>query len=131
MNHLLQTTNSWISYIFGCSPQEELLNQIESQQEEQVVLAPTEVPQVQSFQDTDVKNILVLNKTNPNSIYIKGTFSFAGYNKYSLHCYVDTGASMCTANKHVIPPEHWVEAQRPIQARTANDQVIRLDKVAH
>ena len=56
-----------------------------------------------------------LTKTNPNSIYIKGNFYFKGYKKYSLDLYVDTGASMCTANKHVIPEEFWVNAKNPIK----------------
>lgn len=71
-----------------------------------------------------------INKTNPNSIYIKGYFYFKGYKKYSLDMYIDTGASMCTANKHVIPEEFWVQAKEPIRARTANDDIMVMDKVA-
>nr|UCJ01189.1 putative reverse transcriptase [Strawberry vein banding virus] len=71
-----------------------------------------------------------LTKTNPNSIYIKGNFYFKGYKKYSLDLYVDTGASMCTANKHVIPEEFWVNAKNPIKARIANDSIMTFNKVA-
>ncbi|UBN09112.1 polymerase polyprotein [Metaplexis yellow mottle-associated virus] len=71
-----------------------------------------------------------LNKTNPNSIYIKGYFYFKGFKKYSLDMYIDTGASMCTANKHVIPEEFWIQAKEPIRARTANDDIMVMDKVA-
>ncbi|UME39644.1 reverse transcriptase [Pueraria virus A] len=71
-----------------------------------------------------------LNKTNPNSIYIKGYFYFKGYKKYSLDMYIDTGASMCTANRHVIPEEFWQHAKEPIRARTANDEIMIMDRVA-
>nr|WUF06597.1 reverse transcriptase [Angelica bushy stunt virus] len=71
---------------------------------------------------------LVMNITNPSSIYIQGTLWFSGYRKISLHCYVDTGASICLANKYVIPPEHWENAERPIKVKTANG-IITIDKV--
>ena len=61
--------------------------------------------------------------TNPNSIYIKGTFRFAGYKQIDLHCYVDTGASLCLASKHVIPAEHWINAPKVIRVKTANGPV--------
>ncbi|KAM7522596.1 hypothetical protein LguiA_012498 [Lonicera macranthoides] len=71
-----------------------------------------------------------LNITNPNSIYIKGNFYFKGYKKYGLDMYIDTGASMCTANKYVIPEAFWVSAKTPIRAKTVNDQIMIMDKVA-
>lgn len=75
-------------------------------------------------------NLCGINRTNPNSIYIKGYFYFKGYKKYSLDMYIDTGASMCTANRHVIPDEFWIQAKEPIRARTANDEIMIMDKVA-
>lgn len=84
-----------------------------------------------SFQHDEPEEFLRgINITNPNSIYIKGSFYFKGYKKYSLDMYIDTGASMCTANKNVIPEEFWVQAKVPIRARTANDQIMTMDKVA-
>lgn len=74
------------------------------------------------------KKDLVMNITNSNSIYIKGIFKYSGYKQIELHCYVDTGASMCVASKHVIPNEHWVNAERIITVKTANGP-ITINKV--
>jgi hypothetical protein len=71
----------------------------------------------------------MVNITNPNSIYIKGKLKFSGYKQIELHCYVDTGASMCVASKYVIPNEHWVNTERPIVVKIANDMKITLSKV--
>lgn len=65
----------------------------------------------------------LMNKTNPNSIYIKGTLKFSGYKQLDLHCFVDTGASMCIASKSVIPEEHWENSPTKITAGTANGDV--------
>lgn len=69
-----------------------------------------------------------LNSTNPNSIYVKGILKFAGYKQLELHCFVDTGASMCVASKYVIPEEHWENSSRHIQVKTANG-IVTLSKV--
>ena len=75
------------------------------------------------------KELVMSNITNPTSIYIQGTFSFKGYKKIKLHCYVDTGASLCIASKHVIPPEHWVNAERSIPVKIADGKTITITKV--
>lgn len=67
--------------------------------------------------------------TNPNSIYIKGKFKFSGYKIIELDCYVDTGASLCIASKHVIPEEHWDNAERPIKVKIADGSTITITKV--
>ncbi|XP_074325347.1 uncharacterized protein LOC141662740 [Apium graveolens] len=38
------------------------------------------------------------------------------------------GSSLCIASKHVIPPEHWINAERPIQAKIANGSTITISK---
>ena len=80
-------------------------------------------------EDLKQEELVMPNITNPSSIYIKGTLRFTGYRKIELHCYVDTGASMCIASKHVIPPEHWVNAERPIEVKIANGTTIKISKV--
>ncbi|AAM53128.1 ORFV [Mirabilis mosaic virus] len=69
------------------------------------------------------------NKTNPNSIYIEAKVKFKGYQTLSLHCYVDTGASLCLASKHVIPDDFWENAPRSIPVKIANQSSITLNKV--
>lgn len=69
------------------------------------------------------------NKTNPSSIYIKGQLKFEGYKTINLHCFVDTGSSLCLASKHVIPPEHWEQAPRPIHATIADGSTIAINTV--
>lgn len=69
-----------------------------------------------------------MNITNPNSIYIPGTLKFEGYKQFNLHCFVDTGATCCIANKNVIPEEHWENAPRVISVKTANGP-ITINKV--
>jgi len=69
-------------------------------------------------------------RTHVNSIYIRGTLSFKGYKRFNVDCYVDTGASMCLANKHVIPPEFWQKTREPIYAKLADDTIHELDIVA-
>lgn len=82
------------------------------------------LPQNQTEEELAMSNI-----TNPNSIYIKGKLKFTGYKQIELHCYVDTGASLCIASKHVIPEEHWVNAERPLQVKIANGKTIAITKV--
>lgn len=77
----------------------------------------------------DEKMLLQGNITNPNSIYIKGQIKFAGYKNIELHCYVDTGASLCIASKHVIPREHWENAPRPITVKIADGSTVQITKV--
>ncbi|KAJ9562266.1 hypothetical protein OSB04_007426 [Centaurea solstitialis] len=73
--------------------------------------------------------LVMPNITNPNSIYIAGKLKFAGYKQIELHCYVDTGASMCVASQYVIPKEHWVNAERPIRAKIADGSIVTINKV--
>jgi hypothetical protein len=75
------------------------------------------------------EELVMSNITNPTSIYITGILKFTGYRKIKLHCYVDTGASLCIASKYVIPPEHWVNAERPIEVKIANGKTITITKV--
>jgi len=70
------------------------------------------------------------SRTHVNSIYIRGTLSFKGYRRFNVDCYVDTGASMCLANKHVIPLEFWQKTREPIYAKLADDTIHELDIVA-
>ncbi|QED42829.1 enzymatic polyprotein [Silene caulimovirus A] len=71
------------------------------------------------------------NKTNPNSIYIKGILKFQGYKRMEIDCYVDTGASLCIASKYIIPEHEWVTAIRPISIKIANGKILQLTKVCH
>ncbi|ALD49090.1 ORF5 [Atractylodes mild mottle virus] len=71
---------------------------------------------------------LSLNATNTSSIYISGKLKFQGYKQLDLHCFVDTGASMCVASKHVIPEEHWENSSRQLLVKTANG-MITINKV--
>ena len=84
--------------------------------------------QAKAIEDSQ-EELVMPNITNPSSIYIKGTLKFTGYRKIELHCYVDTGASLCIASKHVILPEHWVDAERPIEVKIANGKTITINKV--
>ena len=78
---------------------------------------------------TDEEKLVMPNITNPNSIHISGKLKFDGYRKIELHCYVDTGASLCIASKYVIPEEHWVNTERAIQVKIADGNTISLNKV--
>nr|CAH68829.1 polyprotein [Carnation etched ring virus] len=69
------------------------------------------------------------NRTNPNSIYVKGILKFPGYKQLELHCYVDTGSSLCMASKYVIPEEYWQTAEKPLNIKIANGKIIQLTKV--
>ena len=75
-------------------------------------------------------NLNKVSRTHVNTIYIRGTLSFSGYRKYNVDCYVDTGASMCLGNKHIIPPNFWVKAKVPIYAKLADDTIQEFDIVA-
>lgn len=70
-----------------------------------------------------------LNITNPNSIYIAGKIFFKGYKVITLHCYVDTGASLCLASKYVIPDDMWENAPKEINVIIANGNTVKLNKV--
>nr|WNO44364.1 Polymerase polyprotein [Dahlia mosaic virus] len=82
-----------------------------------------------SLQTVDNGLCLIANRTSPNSIYIKAKLSFKGYKKFDLHCYVDTGAGLCLASKHVIPDELWENAPRTIEVTVANQEKVQINKV--
>lgn len=71
---------------------------------------------------------LTLNATNSSSIYVSGKLRFQGYKQLELHCFVDTGASMCVASKQVIPEEYWENSPRQVFVKTANG-TITIGKV--
>jgi len=78
-------------------------------------------------------NILDLGKasrTHVNSIYIRGILSFSGCRKFNVNCYVDTGASMCLANKNIIPPQFWQKTKELIYGKLADDIIHELNIVA-
>ncbi|AAW56089.1 polyprotein [Horseradish latent virus] len=81
------------------------------------------------LQKTQIQTEQVMNITNPNSIYIRGRLYFSGYKIVELDCFVDTGASLCIASKHVIPEERWEAAPRKINVKIANESTITLDKI--
>ncbi|KAG6776218.1 hypothetical protein POTOM_019724 [Populus tomentosa] len=78
----------------------------------------------------DLGRVARQTRTHVNSIYIRGTLSFSGYRKFNVDCYVDTGASMCLANKNIIPPQFWTKTPNPIYAKLADDTIHTLDVVA-
>jgi hypothetical protein len=80
-------------------------------------------------QDT-ILDLSKATRTHVNSIYIRGTLSFKGFKRFNVDCYVDTGASMCLANKHIIPSEFWQKTREPIYAKLADDTIHELDIVA-
>lgn len=67
--------------------------------------------------------------TNPNSIYIKGKLNFKGYKLIDVYCFVDTGASLCLASKHIITEELWENTPQPLQIMIANQDIVKVDKV--
>ncbi|GJR81735.1 Orf y [Tanacetum coccineum] len=71
----------------------------------------------------------VRNITNPNSIYIQGNLKFKGFKEYKLHCYIDTGASLCLASKYVFPHDLWENSPREIIATIANGDTIKINQV--
>ncbi|GJS69292.1 Orf y [Tanacetum coccineum] len=71
----------------------------------------------------------VRNITNPNSIYIQGNLKFKGFKEYRLHCYIDTGASLCLASKYVFPHNLWENSPREIIATIANGDTIKINQV--
>ncbi|CAA29527.1 unnamed protein product [Figwort mosaic virus] len=75
------------------------------------------------------QEMLHLNVTNPNSIYIEGKLSFEGYKSFNIHCYVDTGASLCIASRYIIPEELWENSPKDIQVKIANQELIKITKV--
>ena len=72
---------------------------------------------------------MIKNVTNPNSTYIKVGLSFKGYKTYHVHAYIDTGASLCVASKHIIPQEDWVKLEKPIRVKVANEEIVSIDYV--
>lgn len=73
---------------------------------------------------------IYINQTNPLSTYIRVGFGFKGYKRFHLHGYVDTGASICIASKHIIPDHLWITMEKPIIVQIANGKKIVIDKVA-
>lgn len=76
-----------------------------------------------------IDDSLIMNLTNPNSIYVSAFLNFKGYKKFRVHCFVDTGASLCLASKFIIPDELWENAPKEISATIANGETIKINKV--
>lgn len=76
------------------------------------------------------RQAIYINKTNPNSTYVKVGFAFKGYKTFHLHGYVDTGSSICVASKNIIPPELWIDIDQPIKVNIANNSSIIISRVA-
>ena len=60
---------------------------------------------VANLQKNNNDNDSLMNLTNPNSIYLSTFLNFKGYKKFRVHCFVDTGASLCLASRFIIPDE--------------------------
>ncbi|CAH1439847.1 unnamed protein product, partial [Lactuca virosa] len=75
-----------------------------------------------------INDSLIMNLTNPNSIYVSAFLNFKGYKKFRVHCFVDTGASLCLASKFIIPDELWENAPKEISATIANGETIKINK---
>nr|AGR88238.1 reverse transcriptase [Dahlia mosaic virus] len=73
--------------------------------------------------------LLYSNISNSNFIYIKGNIFLIGYITLTLHCYVDTGRSLCLASKHVIPEDIREETSKDIKVTIINPDTIKLAKV--
>ena len=84
---------------------------------------------VANLQKNSDNNDSLMNFTNPNSIYVSAFLNFKGYKKFRIHCFVDTGASLCLASKFVIPDELWENAPKQISATIANGDTITINKV--
>lgn len=69
------------------------------------------------------------NRTNPNSIYVAGKLRFQGYKPYTLHCYIDTGASICLASKHVIPLDLWENTPKNMKITIADASTVKVNRV--
>ncbi|KAL2497820.1 orf y [Abeliophyllum distichum] len=82
--------------------------------------------QIQNTQTMNGKNI-----TNPNSIYIPIKLSFEGYRKYTIHAYVDTGVSVCTASKWIIPKQFWVQSEKTLNLKIADNSSVKTSKVVN
>nr|KAJ0193792.1 hypothetical protein LSAT_V11C800419020 [Lactuca sativa] len=76
-----------------------------------------------------IDNSLIMNLTIPNSIYVSAFLNFKGYKKFRVHCFVDTGASLCLASKFIISDELWENAPKEISATIANGETIKINKV--
>nr|KAJ0227912.1 hypothetical protein LSAT_V11C100050250 [Lactuca sativa] len=76
-----------------------------------------------------IDDSLIMNLTNPNSIYVSSFLNFKGYKKFRVHCFVDTCASLCLASKFIIPDEFWENAPKEISATIANGDTIKINKV--
>ena len=73
---------------------------------------------------------LNVNRTNPNSTYVKVELKFKGYKKYHICAYIDTGASLCVAHPEIIPEEYWEQSDNEITVRVASDEYVKMNKVA-
>ena len=69
------------------------------------------------------------NITNPNSTFIKVGIKIKKLATYHIHAYIDTGASMCLADKYIFPEELWKTINKIIRVKIANDTIVTLDKV--
>ncbi len=76
------------------------------------------------------KDCIRINVTNPNSIYIKTLIKFKGYRQFHVHSFVDTGASICVADRFIIPEEIWEDNPKPIEVRIADNSIRKISKVA-
>nr|KAJ0189911.1 hypothetical protein LSAT_V11C800453960 [Lactuca sativa] len=81
------------------------------------------------FREEEIDDSLIMNLTNPNSIYVSAFLNFKGYKKFRVHCFVDIGASLCLASKFIIPDELWENAPKEISATIANGETIKINKV--
>ena len=82
-----------------------------------------------NLQKNNDNNDSLMNLTNPNSIYVSAFLNFKGYKKFRVHCFVDTGASLCLASKFVIPDKLQENAPKEISATIANGDTIKINKV--
>nr|GEV57161.1 hypothetical protein [Tanacetum cinerariifolium] len=58
-----------------------------------------------------------------------GNLKFKGFKEYRLHCYIDTGASLCLASKYVFPHDLWENAPKEITGTIANGDTIKINQV--
>jgi hypothetical protein len=49
--------------------------------------------------------------------------------QYHVHAYIDTGASICVANRYVFPEELWEKTDKLIKVRIADNSVLALNTV--
>nr|GEY84107.1 TPA: orf y [Tanacetum cinerariifolium] len=58
-----------------------------------------------------------------------GNLKFKGLKEYRLHCYIDTGASLCLASKYVFPHDLWENAPKEITTTIANGDTIKINQL--